>query len=40
MWFAEEMAEHLKSLGHGNVWEEKIKPAMRKILIEVRVSIS
>lgn len=34
MWFSEELDEYLKSLGHGNAYQEKIFEDMKNILIE------
>ena len=34
MWFSEELAVYLKQCGFGNVWEQKIIPAFRRILVE------
>lgn len=34
MWFSEELAAYLKQCGFGNVWEQKIIPAFRRILVE------
>jgi tubulin monoglycylase TTLL3/8 len=34
MWFSEELDDYLKQCGFGNVWDQKIIPAFRRILIE------
>ena len=34
MWYCEELDEYLQSLGYGNSFDEKIFPAMQKILIQ------
>ncbi|CAG5096874.1 Oidioi.mRNA.OKI2018_I69.XSR.g14823.t1.cds [Oikopleura dioica] len=34
MWFSEELDEYLRSLGHGNAYQEKIYEDMKNILIE------